>query len=89
MPAEPPTFTVRQYLTHAASVAALPADTREFFLAHGYTLARLARRNRVSGEMMSAFFQGRTVSRRLVRNLGKLRAQLAARVPEAPHAQAH
>jgi len=38
----------------------------------------------VSREMMSAFFQHRTISGRLVRNLGKLRAQLDARAPEAP-----
>ena len=87
MAPETPSVVLPRYLTHAGSIAALPPDTRGFFAAHGYTLTRLARRNRVSREMLSAFFQGRTVSGRLVRNLAKLRAQLEARAQEAAHAR--
>jgi len=66
-------------INHRSSVAALGRDAKEFFAAHGYTLARLARRNRVAPNTMQAFFKGRTISARLVRNLAKLRVQLESR----------
>lgn len=87
MSPETATVVVPRYLTHAGSVSALGPDAREFFAARGYTLTRLARRNRLSREMLSAFFQGRTVSARLVRNLTKLRTQLEAREGGPAHAQ--
>jgi hypothetical protein len=75
---EPSTQALSIQRPHPGSIAAVGPDAKAFFAAHGYSLARLARRNRVSPTMMVSLFNGRTVSARLVRNLRMLREKLEA-----------
>jgi hypothetical protein len=68
---------VRYHFTPSVTPGEL-SELRAFFAARGYSLARLARRNRCSAVMLSQYFAGRSRSARLTRNLARLRDRLLA-----------
>ena len=81
-----PTPSVAVNLT--PTLARSRAEQIGFLEGRGYTQARLARRFRVSRNMIYLWYCHRTDSARVARNVAKLIARLEAREPlpqEAPH----